>query len=37
MVLVASFVVGRALYRSDSSLKDGYSNLFKLATGKIGI
>ncbi|MDA8818628.1 hypothetical protein N9N11_02495, partial [Candidatus Poseidoniales archaeon] len=37
MVLVASFVVGRALYRSDSSIKDGYSNLFKLATGKIGI
>ncbi|MDB0004727.1 hypothetical protein N9E21_02530 [Candidatus Poseidoniaceae archaeon] len=37
MVLVASFVVGRALYRSDSSIKDGYSNLFKLATGKLGI
>ena len=37
MVLVACFVVGRALYRSDSSIKDGYSNLFKLATGKIGI
>ena len=36
-VLLATFAVGRGLYRSDSSLKDGYSNLYKLATGKIGI
>ncbi len=36
-VLFAGLVVGRTLYRSDSSLKDGYSNLFKLATGKLEI
>lgn len=36
-VLLASFAVGRGLYRSDCSFKDGYSNLYKLATGKIGI
>jgi len=37
VLLCASFAVGRGLYRSDSSLKDGYSNLYKLALGKIGI
>ena len=37
VVLCAGFFVSRALYRSDSSFKDGYSNLFKLATGNLGI
>ena len=36
-LLFAGFFVGRSIHRSDYSLKDGYNNLYRLMTGKIGI
>ena len=36
-VLCAGFGVGRSIHRSDYSLKDGYSNLYGLMTGKVEV